>query len=302
MTISRRLFLTRSSLALAAGALLPRLPAWPEGAGGIKPLRGGVGIFTASGGTIGCYMSTEALVVVDSQFPESATECLAALRQSSGRPIDALINTHHHGDHTAGNGVFREAAKRIVAQRRVPGLQKAAAGERGNEADQTYPDTTFDDEWKLDLGAETVVARHHLPAHTGGDAVVHFQNAGVVHMGDLIFNRWHPFIDRPGGASVRGWIDSLEKIVADHSEETLFIFGHGHEKFGVTGSAADLKLQRDYLSAVLETASKGIQAGKSLEEIRRQETLAGFEDHIARGNRLSLSANLAVAYEELRSP
>ena len=41
------------------------------------------------------------------------------------------------------------------------------------------------------------------PAHTDGDSLIHFENANIVHMGDLMFNRRHPFVDRSAGANIR---------------------------------------------------------------------------------------------------
>ena len=114
-----------------------------------------------------------------------------------------LINTHHHGDHTGGNGVFRDAAKKIVAHANVPRYQKEAAAAPPTNPNAppppppTFPDTTFPDRWKAEIGDEVISAYHYGPAHTGGDAIVLFEKANVAHMGDLMFNRMQPFIDRP---------------------------------------------------------------------------------------------------------
>ena len=80
--------------------------------------------------------------------------------------------------------------------------QRRVAMEASIEARQSYPDTTFTDEWRTSVGDETVVARYHGAGHTNGDIVVTLEQANVVHLGDLIFNRFHPIIDRcrVGGA------------------------------------------------------------------------------------------------------
>lgn len=299
MRLSRRRFVASSTIAVASGLLMPRLPLWAEEADGLRDLHGGVGIFTARGGTIGWMVADEALVVVDSQFPASAESCLAGLRRKSERTIDALFNTHHHYDHTSGNGVFKPEARTIVAHENVPGLQLGRARHEGNESEQTYADTTFAESWSIELGRETVTARHFGPAHTGGDSVVHFQEANVVHLGDLVFNRWHPFIDRPGGASVRGWADVLQQVIERYGE-ALYVFGHGHEAFGVTGSVKDVALQRDFFHALLDAARRGLKEGKSAEELGKAGKLPGFEDHESPGTNLSLAANIRVAYEELK--
>jgi glyoxylase-like metal-dependent hydrolase (beta-lactamase superfamily II) len=300
MPLDRRQFVIRSSLALAGGALLPRLGTFAaDPAAGFETLRGSVGIFTGRGGTIGWLARADALVVVDSQFPESAADCLTGLIERSKPTVDALVNTHHHRDHTGGNGIFRPAAKMIVAHEKVPGLQRKAAEESESVDEQTYPDTTFSTNWKMDAGGETVTATHYGAAHTGGDCVVHFGKANVVHMGDLIFNRFHPFIDRPAGASIEGWIGTLEQVLAEHDADTLYVFGHGQPGFGVTGKAADLEFMRDYLSALLDFAEKGIKQGKSVEALAEAEALPGFEEVEAPADWLTLGANVKVACEEL---
>jgi glyoxylase-like metal-dependent hydrolase (beta-lactamase superfamily II) len=277
-------------------------PAWtPE----FKLLRRNAGCFIGRGGTIGWLVNQDAVVAIDTQFPDAAETFLRELPGRAGRSLDAVINTHHHGDHTGGNGVFRPATKTIVAHANVPGLMRAAAA-RGpkppTEAELVpmLPDATFPESWRRDFGDETVSAKYFGPAHTKGDIVTHLERAGVVHMGDLMFNRLYPVIDRPGGASIRHWIVVLEQVAATYPQDTIYIFGHGNPQFGITGAAADLLVFRDYLSALLAHVEAEIKAGKSKEEIQKLENLAGFPDfHVppGRGNRLPL--NLAVAYDEL---
>lgn len=298
MIWTRRQFLTGSSISVVAGALggLRLSGQQPPATTAFAPLRENVGIFTGRGGTIGWLVTPEAVVVIDSQFPDTATVCLDGLNERSHhRPVDFLINTHHHGDHTAGNVVFRKAAKKIVAHVKVPELQRMQAAAQGTEADQAYADTTFADTWKADLGSETVSAKHYGPAHTSGDIAVCFEHANVVHLGDLVFNRRHPFIDRPAGALISGWITVLEQIAAEHSQDTLFIYGHAKEGLKVTGTRADLLYQRDYFTALLDHVRAEIKAGKSRDDISKATSeLTGFADHGPLIERV-----LSVAYDEL---
>ena len=300
MSTNRRCFLVTSSLALAGSALgrfrlLAGQPAQSPPATTFTDLRGQVGLFTGRGGTIGWFVSPDGVVVIDSQFPDTAAICLEGLNQrSSKRPIDVLFNTHHHGDHTAGNITFKPVTRKIVAHVKVPELQKAAT-KPGTEAAQAYADTTFTESWSATLGRETVHARHLGPAHTGGDSVIFFEQANVVHMGDLVFNRLHPYIDKAAGASIAGWITVLERVVKGHGADTLFIFGHAKEGWKVTGDRKDLLFQRDYLSALADYVRGQIKAGKPREEIVKSTAeLRGFPDHGP-----LIERALAAAYEEL---
>lgn len=305
--MNRRDFLLKLSAAAALGSLGLRnlhAQAFDAPMGTFVPLRDGAGYYAGRGGSIGWLVNGDGIAAVDTQFPEWAQKFLDGLPGREARNVDVLINSHHHGDHTAGNPSFRPVTKSIVAHANVPGLQKAAAlrsdAARGgnSEAAQVYADTTFETAWKQSIGDETITARYFGPAHTGGDVIVHFEKANVLHMGDLVFNRLYPVTDRPGGCEMREWIGVLEKAVATYPRDGIYIFGHGSGKFGVTGGHADILGFRDYLSAVVAHVENGIAAGKSRDEIVALDDLPGFDDyHTPAPNRLS--GNLGVAYDEL---
>ena len=306
MSTNRREFLTTASFVLAGGALgraglLARQPSQPAPPSQAPPapaftdLRGNVGIFTARGGTIGWLVSPQGVVVVDSQFPDTADMCLEGLNQRSNKhPIDVLFLTHHHGDHTAGNVTFRPVTRKIVAHAKEVEAQKAAA-KPGSEAAQVYADTVFAEAWAEHVGPETAEARHLGPAHTGGDAVIYFERANVVHMGDLVFNRLHPYIDKASGASIAGWITWLEHAAKAHSKDTIFIFGHAKPGWKVTGGSPELLFMRDYLTALVDFVRAEIKAGKPRDEIVKSTAeLKGFPDHGPLIPRV-----LTAAYDEL---
>jgi glyoxylase-like metal-dependent hydrolase (beta-lactamase superfamily II) len=259
------------------------------------PLRRNVGIFSQRGGTIGWLVNGDGVLVVDSQFADTAPNLMEALKQRSSRRIDVLINSHHHPDHTSGNGVLRPSADKIVAHARS--LQNQRERAQRDKTETTLPDTTFTDSWSVTIGDETVRAKHYGPAHTGGDVAIFFERANVLHLGDLLNNRGYPNIDVPAGASMHGWIRVLETITPQYQNDTLFVYGHGESGFGVTGTKADLSYQRDYFNAILDTVRKAMRAGKSREEVLKLDTPAGFE-HFG-GQRTRLGLALGIAFDEL---
>jgi glyoxylase-like metal-dependent hydrolase (beta-lactamase superfamily II) len=188
-----------------------------------------------------------------------------------------VINTHHHGDHVGGNGVFAKHTDRLVAHANVPDLMRASAEESDDDGQPTYPTETFEDTWSETVGDETIRLHYRGPAHTGGDAVIVFENANVVHVGDLVFNRAYPFIDVGGGADSQNWITSLETIHDALDNDTIVIHGHGNPEFGVTGGREDLLVMRDFLAALNEYVTQQRQAGASLEEMKEKQVLDGFE-------------------------
>jgi len=305
MATNRRDFLASSAAALAAALGAPRLTrAWQQQAPQpvFTPIRRNVGYFTMRGGTIGYLVNAGAVVVVDSQFPAEAKACLDGLNSRSGnRPVDFLINTHHHGDHSGGNLSFRGAARKVVAHvkadehmRQPPGAQPPA--------DQLFPDTTFTESWSADVGDERIAARHYGRAHTSGDAVITFERANVVHMGDLMFNQRHPVVDRAAGATIRNWMTVLDRTVQDHANDTVYIFGHANTGLPVTGSRAELTAFRNYFGALLAFVETHVKAGRSRDEIlAMRDPLAGFESYGRFGQSNPRDA-LTCAYEEITTP
>ena len=271
---------------------------------GIHELRRGVGIFLGPGGTIGWLATRDALVIVDSQFPATATVCLDSLRQRSRADRIVLINTHHHGDHTAGNVALRRAAVQIVQHERCAAAHRQMVQNGDAAAKAGLADVTFSERWSADVGDERVTAMFHGPAHTGGDAAIFFERANVVHLGDLVFNRLPPFVDRAAGASIPSWIRVLEIVLRNHSE-ALFVFGHGSGD-AITGTSADVAHFRDYLSAAVEHVERSIAAGRSLEEVTAINALSGFaefsdavKNYPSANPRFTLAHLLAAAYQEL---
>jgi cyclase len=298
MPISRRHFLATSTAAIAAGTSgrltlfgqQPPAPVTPV----FKEIRRNTGYWTARGGTIGWLINPTGVVAVDSQFPDTAALCVEQLLKTSGKmDIAALINSHHHGDHTGGNRVFRPKTKQIIGHANVPKYMKSsfdlAMSRRAEEkpapttpppTEPVIPDKTLTDALAFDHADERVSVKHYGPAHTGGDVVILFEKANVAHMGDLMFNRAHPVIDRTNGASIANWTVVLQKVAAELPADTIYIFGHAGPKFEVTGSRADLNHHATYLTALLEYVRSQVKAGKTREQVAASvDVIKGFEDY-----------------------
>src|SRR5580765_5529928 len=310
MSLSRRDFLARSAGVIAATsfgqAAIARAmqqpqqtappaapqtpPAWTPS---FTPIRRNVGFYLGRGGTIGYLIDKGAVVVVDSQFPDSGKVCLDGLNErSNNHGVDLLINTHHHADHTQGNIAFKGIAKHVLAHERAVELQKQVAAQPARAGapplpEQLCADRTFTDTWREQLGDEWVSGKFYGRAHTSGDITVTFERANVVHMGDLMFNRRHPVVDRPAGASMKNWISVIESAVKDHNNDTIYVFGHAGTQpapstamFPVTGPRADVMYFRDYLTALLAFVQAEIKSGKTRDDVIAIRTpLKGFETH-----------------------
>ncbi len=259
------------------------------------PLRKDVGVFIGQGGTIAWLVNKNGIVVVDSQFPDPAKQAIDGLKKMSDQPFSYLINTHHHGDHTGGNIAFKGVAQHVVAHANSKANQEKAAQAAKNEDKQLYPDMTYTDTWKTKVGGETIQMHYFGAGHTNGDSVVHFQNANIAHMGDLMFNKRYPFIDRANGANIASWIQVLDKTIKKFDNDTLFVFGHALDPEKVTGGKDELRAMQNYLDKLLVFVQAEIKAGKSKEDIMKATAIPGASDYSGQGVQRSLTA----AYDEL---
>jgi len=290
----------------------------------LKPLSGNVYALYGRGGNVGFFVGPDAVLVIDSQFKEIAPGIVAQIKGVSDKPIKFLINTHHHGDHVGGNEVFRPFAMilahdqvraRMLAspvdiQRNYPALLEEA--KKAGNADQVKffseqiewakkvkvediaaPILTYDSEFRIHMGDETIQVWHLPPAHTDGDSVVYFEKAKVLHMGDDFFNKVIPFIDVSAGGSARGYLAALDKVIARVPADTTVIPGHGE----VT-DVAGLKSFRQYIADVIDAAQKAKSAGKTKEDFLKDVDLPAYKDFSGYKDRFK--ANAAAAYDEAR--
>lgn len=297
-TMNRRHFLQNTAFTVGGMSLLTEslfARALADDPYKMKMVRDNVGVFTEKGGTIAYLRTKEGWVVVDSEFPEQAQHLIDALKKTDDKPVSLLINTHHHGDHTGGNIAFKGMVGHVVAHENSLKNQKTVAEKASTQDKQLFPDVTFTDGWKQKVGSERLRAYYFGPGHTDGDGLIHFENANVVHTGDLVFNRRYPFVDRSAGANIKSWISVLDKTVTTFDSKTIFVFGHAFDPEKITGTQEDVKAFRNYLEKLLEFVSGEIKAGKSKEEVVKATAVPGVTEWQGDG----IGRSLQAAYEEL---
>ncbi len=279
---------------MSRGPQAPAQPAAPP-VTRFEELRRGVGMFIGTGGTIGYLVNADGAIAVDSQFMNTATICAAGLKERAPKGVAMLLNTHHHGDHTGGNKAY--GVSKIVAHENCLKSHKSHHREdrrRAGLCDRRRSRMPG----RRSSATKRIEARYFGPGHTGGDAVIHFQQANVMHMGDLLFNRAHPNIDRAQGARIDNWITVLETVSKRASNDTIFIAGHAKDNV-VKNTRAEVLHFRNYLTAVLDHVRAGIKAGQSKEEIQKLPALKGFEDNVSPNARLTMGFVLGIAYDEI---
>ena len=218
---------------------------------------GNIYMLEGAGGNIGVSAGPDGILIVDDQFAPLAEKIRNALKELAEGPLEFLINTHFHGDHTGGNAVFGDEAH-IIAHANV---RKRLQVEDASE--EALPVVTFDDSLSIHFNDEEIRVIHFPNSHTDGDSVIFFTGSNVVHMGDLFFSGRFPYVDLSSGGDVEGLIGHIEKLLAELPPDVKLIPGHGP-----LSDLDDLKTYHQTLVATTELVRDQIEAGKSLEEIK----------------------------------
>jgi glyoxylase-like metal-dependent hydrolase (beta-lactamase superfamily II) len=191
----------------------------------------GLYMLQGSGGNIGLSVGADGAFVIDDQFAPLVPKILAAIKKIDAKPVEFVINTHWHGDHTGGNEAFGAAGAHIVAHDNVRArLKEGMKHQFGDIAPApagALPVVTFSQEVSFYWNGRDIRVIHLADAHTDGDAIIHFRDANVIHTGDIYFNGGYPYIDLQSGGTFDGLIAAQEKILSLCDDETKIIPGHG---------------------------------------------------------------------------
>lgn len=221
-----------------------------------------------AGGNLGLLTGDDGVVLIDDGMPTIPATTVAAVEALTGDPVDFVINTHAHGDHTGANAAFMEKGATVVVHDKL----RQALTEDEQYDQSALPELSFSDSVTFHLNGHTAYVFHIPSAHTSGDAAIHFKDVNVIHTGDVMFNGMFPFIDLDGGGSVDGFIAGQQKMHAMADDETKIIPGHGP-----LASKADLQTAIDMLIDAQAMVKALVDDGRSLEEVQEANPLSKYQ-------------------------
>ena len=185
------------------------------------PVSNSVYMLVGQGGNIGVSVGEDGVFVIDDQFAQLTSKILDAIKKLSDKPIQYVVNTHYHGDHTGGNANMEKAGAKIIAHDNV--YKRLSEG----NATDGLPVITFNDKLSVHMNGERVLVFHTDNAHTDGDAMLYFTESNVLHTGDNYFHKRYPYIDVNSGGSIDGYINAVKRALMVIDENTKIIPGHG---------------------------------------------------------------------------
>jgi cyclase len=228
------------------------------------------GVFVLMGGpaqgNILVSAGSDGIFLVDTMYAPMHDKIMAELAKISDKPIRYVVNTHVHGDHTAGNAAMAKLGAVIISHdnmlKRMPA--QPAAG---------LPVLTYSDSLTLRFNGEEIFIYHPAPAHTDGDSIVYFRHANVMQVGDVPASLRYNNIGVNEGGSVDGMIAAGEQVMKIANENTKIIPGH----LGPVIGFKEIQLQLVMFRTVRDRVLAAIRAGKTLEEVVASKPTADFD-------------------------
>ena len=237
-----------------------------------------------AGGRIGVLAGPDGVFMVDAQYLQIGEKVLAAIRKIDPGPIRFLVNTHVHGDHTAGNATFAKLGAVIFAREELrEAMVRPTAAVRGGSDTRDaarLPVITYGmgDPVRFRMNGETVELIPVRAAHTGGDTMIRFVNADVIMVGDFYRNFGYPFIDVNNGGSLKGALEALDQTMKVAGPNTRLVPGHG-----TFINRTDLIPYRDMILAVQTKVQQQIGEGKTEEQVVAAKVTAPFDAKVPGG-------------------
>jgi glyoxylase-like metal-dependent hydrolase (beta-lactamase superfamily II) len=262
----------------------------------------------AAGGRIGILAGPDGIFMVDAQYAQISDKVLAAIRKISPEPIRFLVNTHVHGDHTAGDAYFVKKGALLFTREELreellrPPAQLPAGAAAPARDPARLPVVTYGmgDPVKLRLNGEVVDLIPVRAAHTGGDTMIRFENADVIMIGDFYRNYGYPFIDTNNGGTLKGALEALDETMKVAGPNTSLIPGHG-----TIINRTDIVPYRDMILDVQAKVQHMIDQGKSEQEVLAAKVTSPYDAKVpggllAAGAGTSADRFVSMVYSQLK--
>lgn len=231
----RRNMLRFQSLLMVIGSLLLMLmPMHEVSAGELKEVAPGIYVrhglhedFSKSNhghiANIGFIVGNDRVAVIDTGSNLLEGKALRQMiREVTDLPIEYVILTHMHPDHSLGTAAFRQDNPKYIghaqlgdalARRQSVYLNNMTQilGPSAEGTEMVFPDTTVavDRQLNLDLGGRLLHLTAYPTAHTNNDITIYDRKTGTLWLSDLLFVERIPVID----GSILGWLKVINGLI-----------------------------------------------------------------------------------------
>lgn len=219
------------------------------------------------------FVGPDGVLLVDTGFDESSEQVKMILKELGGGDIKYIINTHSDYDHIAGNSALGGSAIVLAQTRCRSQLMEYADPEYDIPFDKAlflgaYPTVTFEEPITLYFNGDEIQVIPLTGGHTDEDVIVHFKNAGVVCLGDLISPGSFPVVKLNNGGNAYSLVENVERLISLFPEDVTFIVGHGEDT-----TVKELRIYHDMLKSTIAIVQEAMKANMTVEEMKRNKIL-----------------------------
>jgi glyoxylase-like metal-dependent hydrolase (beta-lactamase superfamily II) len=222
-------------------------------------------------GNIAVSVGSDGVFLVDSMYAPMHQKIVDAVKALSPLPIRYVVNTHLHGDHTAGNALIAKLGAVLISHEN---MRKRMADSPSAPSAGTLPVLTYSDSLTLHFNGEEIQIYHPAPAHTDGDSIIYFRKANVAHVGDIPASLRYPNIGVNDGGTVDGMMAAARQLMTIVKPDTKIIPGH----LGPIVGFKEIEQQLTMFAAVRDRIAAAIKAGKSEAEVVASKPTRDFDE------------------------
>lgn len=268
----------------------------------VWPVQGNVYMLVGDGGNIAVQVGDQGALLVDAGAGKISDKVVAAVKQLSRNPIQFIVNTSFHADHTGGNaklaaagvdpsvlgsffgnqaptgatGFFTDPAHHatLIGQNNI--LIRMEEAKLPNE--MIPPDTYLDKRRRKYHNGELIEIFYEPNAITDGDSLVQFRKSDVIATGDIYDTTRYPLIDVNNGGTIQGEINALNNILEktgyEHDEDggTMIIPGRGR-----VSDEYDVSEYRDMITIIRDRVRAMMNTGATLDQVKAARLTADYD-------------------------
>ena len=216
----------------------------------------------------GIIVGDDSVLIIDSlRVPSFSRDLIKDVKDITDKPIQFVIDTHSHWDHSWGNEEFPDAtiighkncyAEMIDVEWNEQWRKKVTSSndpwsEEGNIVNITPPNMTFETSMQLYFGGRELDLKYFGRAHTSGDIYIHLPKEKIVFTGDVAQDGGVPYL---GDCYPVDWPDTDNKLAALPIER--FMSGHGP-----IGDHKALEGARDFIHNLVDSVKSAIADGQN---------------------------------------
>jgi glyoxylase-like metal-dependent hydrolase (beta-lactamase superfamily II) len=235
-------------------------------------------------------------MMVNTSFVQMSEKVEAALKKLSDKPVRLVVDMHWHVGDTGGNAYFEKLGAVIAAHENARNIMVSGTMRDGVKyepfAKEAVPTLTYSDRATFYWNGEEIRLIHYPHADTDGGTVVYFATSKVLDSGDNYRTDGFPIVDWEHGGSVKAVVAALDNMIATYPPETKVIPGHGAHAMTV----ADIKPYVEMLRDARGRVERAVQDGKTLDQMKEENILAGYEKY---ANRASSTRFTEALYREI---